>query len=301
MKYLAHKTIQFFTSKLEVVVIIVTPIFLYSLIKHKKSPTPNDSTDFIPSIQAESSSFPNEQAITTINRKTASVKTSIAPSPRVVTETVIQTPTPVQLENKNEAPPQKKQTPIILNIYNKVLPEKSHEPPKTEDVKPKPKPKPVVPETFAPYGRMIKCELVNTVDSSNMETPIIGLVMEPVYWNGDLIVPAGSEVHGVAKTDRLRERISSGNNWNIILPEFHTYRNGAALRVQGIALDREDLSGKGHKFGLNDGSFGLKGFRIKSNDFAEIKLFASTFIGAVTRWPPRTSALWQPLRWNQNQ
>jgi hypothetical protein len=64
----------------------------------------------------------------------------------------------------------------------------------------------------APYGRLIKCKLVITVDSSSVDTPIIGLVTEDVYNSyGDLIIPAGSEVHGTAQTDRVRERIGSNN------------------------------------------------------------------------------------------
>jgi hypothetical protein len=36
-------------------------------------------------------------------------------------------------------------------------------------------------EDFAPYGRLVPCELVITVDSSSIRTPIIGLVTEDVF------------------------------------------------------------------------------------------------------------------------
>ncbi len=55
---------------------------------------------------------------------------------------------------------------------------------------------------YAPFGRLIPCETVTTVDSASIQTPIIGLVTEHVYFGGKLIIPAGTEVHGMAQTDR---------------------------------------------------------------------------------------------------
>ena len=37
-----------------------------------------------------------------------------------------------------------------------------------------------VSDTYAPYGRMIPCETVITIDSAKIETPIIGFVTEDV-------------------------------------------------------------------------------------------------------------------------
>src|SRR3981081_1317812 len=49
---------------------------------------------------------------------------------------------------------------------------------------------------YAPFGRLVKCQLVITVDSSELETPIIAVVTEDVNHDGRLIIPAGTEVHG---------------------------------------------------------------------------------------------------------
>jgi hypothetical protein len=87
-----------------------------------------------------------------------------------------------------------------------------------------------------------------------------------------LIIPAGTEVHGTAQIDRTRERISSGNQWTLV------WQSGEELTLSGIALDREkDAEG----WGITDGSAGLKGRIIKSDDLAEIKLFAATFISGA--------------------
>lgn len=134
-----------------------------------------------------------------------------------------------------------------------------------------------VSETYAPYGRLIPCETVVTIDSARIETPIIGLVTDDVYHEGRLIIPAGAEVHGKAQTDRSRERIASDSQWMIVWRTTDRL-NGAELPLKGIALDRQhDASG----WSITDGSAGLKGEIIKTDNMAEIKLFAATFLAAA--------------------
>jgi hypothetical protein len=139
--------------------------------------------------------------------------------------------------------------------------------------------KKTVSSIYAPYGRLISCETVVTVDSASIQTPIIGLVTENIYHAGKLVIPAGTEVHGTAQADRHRERIASGNNWSLV------WQGGEELRLNAIALDRE-FSGDQEGWGITDGSAGLRGRVIKSDDMAEIKLFAATFLsgaaGALT-------------------
>lgn len=138
---------------------------------------------------------------------------------------------------------------------------------------PAPEPK-ELSQNYAPYGRLIPCELVITVDSSTIQTPIVGLVTEDIYHEGRLIIPAGTEVHGTAQTDRARDRIASGNNWVLV---WHT---GEELRLKGIALDR-DASTAGQGWGITDGSAGLCGRIIKTDNMAEIKLFAASFLSGA--------------------
>ena len=127
---------------------------------------------------------------------------------------------------------------------------------------------------YAPYGRLIPCQTVITVDSASIQTPIVGLVTENIYHNGKLVIPAGTEVHGTAQTDRHRERIASGNNWTFI------WQGGEELRLSAIALDRE-FSGDQEGWGITDGSAGLRGRILKSDDMQEIKLFAATFLSGA--------------------
>lgn len=127
---------------------------------------------------------------------------------------------------------------------------------------------------YAPYGRLIPCETIITVDSASIQTPIVGFVTENIYHAGKLVIPAGTEVHGTAQTDRHRERIASGNSWTFV------WQGGEELRLKGVALDRE-FSGDQEGWGITDGSAGLRGRIIKSDNLAEIKLFAATFLSGA--------------------
>jgi len=173
-------------------------------------------------------------------------------------------------------------------------PAKTNEPPKVVAEKPKQEPPPVqlpaislfadatagVPEPktlgsiYAPFGRLIPCETVITVDSASIQTPIVGLITENIYHAGKLVIPAGTEVHGTAQTDRHRERIASGGSWTLV------WQGGEEMRLKAIALDRE-FSGDQEGWGITDGSAGLRGRILKSDDMAEIKLFAATFLSGA--------------------
>jgi len=134
---------------------------------------------------------------------------------------------------------------------------------------------------FAPFGRLIPCETVVTVDSSSIQTPIIGLITENIYFGGKLVIPAGTEIHGTAQTDHQRERIASGSSWTLV------WQNGMEMQIKAIALDREfENSTNQTGWAITDGSAGLRGEIIKSDNLADIKLFAATFLsgaaGALT-------------------
>lgn len=190
-----------------------------------------------------------------------------------------------------------------MQPYNPPLPKPERppaEPPKKEEKKPElppislfgdiPNAEPKMLSAFyAPYGRLIPCELVITVDSSLIRTPIVGLITEDIYHAGRLIIPAGTEVHGVAQIDRVRERIASGKNWMLV------WQSGEEMPISGIALDRE-MNTDGEGWGITDGSAGLRGRLIKSDSLAEIKLFAASFLsGAAGALTERDQTIFGPI------
>jgi len=145
--------------------------------------------------------------------------------------------------------------------------------------------------TFAPFGRLIACETIITVDSSSIQTPIVGLVTENIYFGGKLIIPAGTEVHGMAQTDRQRERIAGNTSWTFV------WQDGQEMRLKAIALDREfDNETNQSGWGITDGSAGLRGKIIKSDNLADIKLFAATFLsGAANALTEKQQTVFGPV------
>ena len=139
-------------------------------------------------------------------------------------------------------------------------------------------PVPMAPS--APYGRLIPCETVVALESNRLDTPVIGLVTADVWHDGKLVIPAGAEVHGRAALDRTRERLAVPGEWKIVW-RTPTADNGTEIGVQGLALDRELDTGTA-TFGERDGSAGLRGQIVKTNDDRELKLFAATFLASAT-------------------
>lgn len=138
------------------------------------------------------------------------------------------------------------------------------------------------PQRFNPYGSVLKCELVFAIDSVSEQTPLVGIVMEPVYNNGRLVIPAGTEVHGVARADRTRNRLFSGDQWMFVFPRENGRINGRQLSVRGVALDRIEPDVNGMTWGLGDGAYGLEGTIIRSMNEAEIKRFIATFLASAS-------------------
>jgi hypothetical protein len=144
---------------------------------------------------------------------------------------------------------------------------------------------------YAPFGRLIPCETVVTVDSASQQTPIIGLVTENIYFGGRLVIPAGTEVHGTAKADRQRDRIATSASWTLV------WQDGEEMHLAAIALDREfDNSTNQTGWAITDGSAGLRGQLIKSDNLADIKLFAATFLsGAASALTEKQQTVFGPI------
>ncbi|HBM17294.1 MAG TPA: hypothetical protein DD381_13280 [Lentisphaeria bacterium] len=134
---------------------------------------------------------------------------------------------------------------------------------------------------FAPYGRLIPCELINTIDSANTETPIIGLVTEDVYNEGKLIIPSGTEVHGTARSTPIRDHIATSTSWILVWRSDST-DNGLELKVKGIALEDGRIAGsEGKKWSITDGSAGIKGYTIDNRSLAELKAIALKMLAGM--------------------
>jgi hypothetical protein len=135
---------------------------------------------------------------------------------------------------------------------------------------------PAPPETFMPFGTLLKCKLVNTVDSANLETPVIAVLLEDVWQNGKKVIPANTLVHGTARAGRLRDRVNANGTWRFV------WQDGRELAFSGVALDREyehDIDG----YGITDGSGGIKGRLMATDDLQELKMLASAALSGFAR------------------
>lgn len=135
---------------------------------------------------------------------------------------------------------------------------------------------PPPPEKFMPFGTLLKCKLVNTIDSANLETPVIAVLLEDVWQNGKKVIPANTLVHGTARAGRLRDRVTATGTWRFV------WQDGRELAFNGVALDREyehDIDG----YGITDGSGGIKGRLMATDDLQELKLLASAALSGFAR------------------
>lgn len=182
-----------------------------------------------------------------------------APPQPVAAEPVPLPPTKVAEKPK---PPRKIRYPTLLAAY---------EPPS-----PPPPSEPEPPTRFIPFGTLLKCKLVNTVDSANLETPIIAILLEDVWQNGRCVIPANTLVHGTGRAGRLRDRVNASGTWRFV------WQDGRELTFSGVALDREydhDIDG----YGITDGSAGLKGRVMATDDLQELKILAAAALSGFAR------------------
>jgi hypothetical protein len=135
---------------------------------------------------------------------------------------------------------------------------------------------------FARAGCSLKCVLVNSLESIRIDTPVIGLVIEDLSFNGNVVVPRHTKIFGKTQVDRVRDRLAADGQWTLVFP------TGDELVVPGQALHC-DVSADGRHHGPDDGTAGLKGKVLNSTTtWDELKFFASSFLGAMARSQQQT-------------
>jgi Bacterial conjugation TrbI-like protein len=161
---------------------------------------------------------------------------------------------------------QQQQLPSLVSFYAQVA--------ATPQPTPAPAPERRDPETWLPPSIMVPCSLVITIESSHINTPVLGIVIRDMYENGHLIVPAGTLVSSFAQSGAVRDRIEVSGTWVFVFPD------GRSLKVKGIALDRE-ADPSYQNFGVEDGSAGLQGELVESDHWANAKAFIGILMTAA--------------------
>jgi hypothetical protein len=225
-----------------------------------------------------------------VNRPIAAMRSQAPPEERVVyegnTDTAkpASTPPPLAPESLDviDGAPQPAATPAPASNTPQPVPQLSADEIAVQQLSHR-EPIRQFSDRWAPFGRLIKSKLVNTVDSSSAATPIIALTQEDIWFNGNKIIPVNSEIHGTSQPDVIRDRIAGNSEYVIVLRGDGYYTNGAELVVKGKILDRDDADADQGVWGITDGSYGMKGEIIQSATDKQIQLFISTFLSTAAQ------------------
>ncbi|MDD5599972.1 MAG: TrbI/VirB10 family protein [Victivallaceae bacterium] len=139
-----------------------------------------------------------------------------------------------------------------------------------------------VSERYAPYGRLISCKMVNTVESGDTETPLIAFVTEDLWWinsRGEkkLIIPAGTEVHGTVKGSKpLRNRLTTGNSF-VLVWQATSLMVGFELQLRGIALEKSNSPDTKNLATISDMAAGIPGQVISNENLAKFLMYTLAF------------------------
>jgi hypothetical protein len=150
------------------------------------------------------------------------------------------------------------------------------------------------PAAFAPFGRLVKCQLVEALDSVTARSePIVALVTQDLDWNGAVIIPAGTEAFSYARPEALIDaggaaRLVDTGEWTLVLPaDRDGLENGRELILRARAIDRSERTvserAQPGSWGVLDGADGLVGVAVSTLDNREIKLFAAAAISGMSQ------------------
>jgi hypothetical protein len=213
-------------------------------------------------------------------------------------------PVPYSYATPSPPPPPTPQNPsvpvrlAVATIYHAPAP-----PPKAEAVQfqEERRPKKLEPNRWLTKGGKIPCLLLNSVDSSHLNTPVQGVVTEDVrqvcHGVDYVIIPARSIVTAWAVPGSTRDRIEVAGNWSV---RFEA--TGRLCSFEGVAL-LGTVNGTGQFFAKDDGSPGLQGQTVNTDHWYAVRdiaalLLASgasaipTAIGAMTQ-ATHTSGFYQ--------
>jgi len=112
-----------------------------------------------------------------------------------------------------------------------------------------------------PTGTTLPSKLLNTVISSDQNSPVIALILDDAYFGNALIIPAQTKAIGQAALDSASKRLQV---------RFHTlvFPDGNQASFSGLAL-------------MADGSSGIPGNYHSGNTENQIGRFSGNFVGGL--------------------
>lgn len=139
-----------------------------------------------------------------------------------------------------------------------------------------------VSDRFAPYGRLLACKMINTVESGDADTPLIAVVMEDLWWinaKGEkkLIIPAGTEVFGkVNGAKPQRNRLTTDGNF-VLVWQATSDMVGFELQLKGIALEKSTYPDNRMLAAITDMSAGIPGQVMSNENLSKLLMYTLAF------------------------
>jgi len=135
-------------------------------------------------------------------------------------------------------------------------------------------------ENYAPFGRLLDCKLINTLESNIPNTPLIGIVLEDLWWTNSrgekkLIIPAGTEVHGKMGSC-VRNRMMCNGNF-VLVWQITSEQVGMELQIQGTVLEKSNQPGSKDRATITDMAAGLPGRVMNNQNLNEMLQYVMAF------------------------
>ena len=122
---------------------------------------------------------------------------------------------------------------------------------------------------YIPYGTLVKCQLVTTVQTGGGKAPIIGMVTEDVMNAGKVIIPAGTYLHGFSDGMPIRDAVLTDDQW-VFVWRTADRDNGKELKVRAIAL-QNGSHWDGKHWDQLDGAVGIHGYTVDNRNLSDLK------------------------------
>ncbi len=140
-------------------------------------------------------------------------------------------------------------------------------------------------EHYAPYGRLLNCKLVNTLESNVEGTPLIAMVIEDLWWvnaKGErkLIIPAGTEVHG-RMGSCVRNRMMASGNF-ILVWQLTSGEVGMELQLNGRVLEKSNQAGNKNLATITDMAAGIPGRVMNNTNLNEMLQYTMAFVQGLS-------------------
>ena len=140
-------------------------------------------------------------------------------------------------------------------------------------------------ERYAPYGRLLNCKLVNTLESNVEGTPLIAMVIEDLWWvnsKGErkLIIPAGTEVHGKMGSCVRNRMMASGNF--VLVWQLTSGEVGMELQLNGRVLEKSNQAGNKNLATITDMAAGIPGRVMNNNNLNEMLQYTMAFVQGLS-------------------